>query len=293
MIRIQKCPYETQILISVSQSQYVPHALLRKVVEIELIQRCLICLKHSAPWCLYTSFWRPGNAQRLQQQPSHCEHSSKSLTSYGIQPGWEEMRAAGCASERKPEKELRLNTEKGFERQTELSLRREIAERWNVHSCQRTAAVLSLELHGKGSCRALKLRCDKKRRPKWRETKSEFFLANIWFTVAYFWQLLPLSEGGKKFSAAWFVSCCQSTVSYGSAIISKYTSRAQSRQCKVMYVMIWIFLAVSLPAGWYWGPDLHFASVSSCFRCVRCLETWQKSSLEVRFTSLFYAYSFK
>lgn len=35
---------------------------------------------------------------------------------------WEETRAVGCASERQPEEQWRLNTEKVFEKQTELSL---------------------------------------------------------------------------------------------------------------------------------------------------------------------------
>lgn len=60
---------------------------------------------------------------------------------------------------------------------------------------------------------------------------------------------------------------------------------------QVMDVMIWIFLVVFHPTGWYCGPDLHFASVSSHFRCVLCLETWgKKRSQEVRFTSLLFAY---
>jgi len=45
----------------------------------------------------------------------------------------------------KPETPLRLNTEKGVERQTELSLHREIEERLNVLSRQRMAAVLPSE----------------------------------------------------------------------------------------------------------------------------------------------------
>lgn len=88
-----------------------------------------------------------------------------------------------------------------------------------------------------------------RRRLKWRKTVMVFFwffFANIWFKVAYFWQLFSLSAGGRKFSAAWLFSCCQSTGSYGSTIISECTSRARSTQCKVVYVVIWIFLAVFL-----------------------------------------------
>lgn len=78
-----------------------PFALLH--AENERIQRWLICPKPSSPCSLYTSFWRPENAQRLTVTAKSLRTllPSKSLTSSGIEPGREERGAAGCATERK------------------------------------------------------------------------------------------------------------------------------------------------------------------------------------------------
>ena len=253
--------------------------------ENECVQRWLICLKPSSPCSLYTSFWRRENAQRLTvtAKSRRTPLSSKSLTSSGIELWREERGAAGCATERKKtEKQFRLNTEKSFERQTELSLRGEIAERWNVHSCQRMAAVLSLRLHSEGSQRAQKLWCREKKKKEEEGVKTKpvmRFFANMWSKASDFWQLFSLSGRREEvFRQHDLFSCCQSEASCGGAIISKFTSRARSTLCRVMDVMIWIFLVVFHPTGWYWGPDLHFASVSSDFRCVFCLEIWEKKN---------------
>lgn len=69
--------------------------------------------------------------KRLQEQRSHREGSSHQNLSPLIESslGERKREQQGGASERKPEKQLRLNTETGSARQTELVLRWEITGR--------------------------------------------------------------------------------------------------------------------------------------------------------------------
>lgn len=169
-------------------------------------------------------------AKSLQTLPS-----SQSLTSCGIQPGREETRAAGWTTETEPEKQLRLNTEKGFERQTEVSLHWEIAERWNAYNCQRMAAVLSLELHSEGSWRAQKFESGGKRGDINEEKQNQTIQSCIFPTAVFSFR--------RKEELFWRMTF--HVVPCGSAIISECASKAQSTLRKVMYVMKWNFLQFS------------------------------------------------
>lgn len=140
------------------------------------------------------------------------------------------------------------------------------------------AAVLSLELHSKGLRRPQKVAVwGEKKETEMNENKTSHEFLQTWLKVAYFWQLFSPSEGGKKFSDAWFFFLsifisCQSTASFRSAIISERTSRARPTRWKhnVCYDMD-IFSC--FPLGWYWGPDLHF--------CI-CFISFQMLSLDWR-----------
>lgn len=146
---------------------------------------------------------------------------------------------------------------------------------------------------GLKSCSAGNKKRRRRRRCK-NKTSHEVFCKHVIQSFRFLTAVFSFREEGRSFlqhDFFCFFSCCQSKASCGGAIISEFTSMSRSTLRQVMDVMIWIFLVVFHPTGWYCGPDLHFASVSSHFRCVLCLETWgKKRSQEVRFTSLLFAY---
>lgn len=87
--------------------------------------------------------------KRLQEQPSHREDTSHQNISPLIESnlGERKKRAAGWCQWEQTREAAEVKHRDGSERQIELSLRWEITGRWNVHSCQRAAAVLCSELH--------------------------------------------------------------------------------------------------------------------------------------------------
>lgn len=230
------------------------HLLFRILVKNERIQRWLICLKHPSPRsphvllmtqkCLKAAI-RAGSLWTLP--------SSKSLTSFGSQPGREGAGAAGRATDREPETHLRLNTEKVFERQTELSHRQEMAERWNVRVCQQRQLSQVLSCRGKvqGGLKSWSGRGKKESQMKKNKTCHEFShqhrIQSCIFLTAVF-----LFRRREEVFWHFFVLFFFFTIGpYAGLVISACTWRPWSALYEVMYIMIWVFLALFLPTYWY------------------------------------------
>lgn len=191
----------------------------------------------------------------------HCRHSCHQNLSHLMESNLGESSGV-CRWEKTTE----AVTEQAFERQTELSLHREIGERWNVPGRQRMAAVLSLQFK---LCSKV-LRCWKNEvRRKLNLPNPMFFGKHV--NQSHIFDSCFFFKAGRFFIFFQVVkvnSCIQ-------AALLACAHQGLGRHNVKLVTLSFVFANV--------------ASATLRFRCALWPKTWRRSSSEARLTSHSYA----